>query len=237
MSPRAPLPARILIPVANPATAEDLVRIGADLLEPRTGELTALGIVEVPEEVLLSDGATRARQARRLLQKVLDYAPEGTPIRPLVRIGRRAADGIVEAAHEIDADLLIFGWGGRTGGRSAPAIFSPTIDAVVREPPCDIAVVKQRPLGEIRRILVPVRGGPPRGAGPGVRRRAGAPPRCPVVVLHVIPRGVTSAVRVQAEHALATFLKMHAGAMPTASCARHPTSGTPSCGGRRRPTS
>jgi len=160
VSPRAPLPARILIPVANPATAEDLVRIGADLLEPRTGELTALGIVEVPEEVLLSDGATRARQARRLLQKVLDYAPEGTPIRPLVRIGRRAADGIVEAAHEIDADLLIFGWGGRTGGRSAPAIFSPTIDAVVREPPCDIAVVKQRPLGEIRRILVPVRGGP-----------------------------------------------------------------------------
>ncbi len=210
MSPRAPLPSRILIPVANPATAEDLVCIGADLLDPRSGELTALGIVEVPEEMALSDGATQARQARRLLQKVLDYAPEGTRIRPLVRIGRRAADGIVEAAVEIDADLLIFGWGGETGGRSGPAVFSPTIDAVVREAPCDIAVVKQRPFGEIQRILVPVRGGPHAELAlefaDAIARRHDAR----ITVFHVIPPGVTSAVRAQAEHALATFLKQHA---------------------------
>ena len=67
MSP-TPLPTRILIPVANPLTAEELVRIGASLLEPRTGELTALGIVEVPEGMPLSEGATRARHARRLPQ-------------------------------------------------------------------------------------------------------------------------------------------------------------------------
>ena len=94
-------------------------RGGADpdrrlLLEPRTGELTALGIVEVPEGMPLSEGATRARQARRLLQKVLDYAPEGTVIHPLVRIGRHAAAGIVEAAAEQEADLMIFGWGGKS---------------------------------------------------------------------------------------------------------------------------
>ncbi len=210
MSPRQPLPSRVLIPVANPTTAEDLVRIGADLMDPRTGELTALGIVEVPEDVALSEGATRARQARRLLQKVLDYAPEGVRIRPLVRIGRRAAEGIVEAARETDADLLIFGWGGTAGGRSGPAVFSPTIDAVVREPPCDIAVVKQRPFGAIRRILVPVRGGPHAELAlefaDAIARRHDAR----IVVLHVIPPGVTAAVRAQAEHALATFLKQHA---------------------------
>jgi nucleotide-binding universal stress UspA family protein len=212
VTPRAPLPARILIPVANPATAEDLVRIGAEIMDPRTGELTVLGIVEVPEDVALSDGATRARQARRLLQKVLDYAPQGTRIRPLVRIGRRAAEGIVEAATEIDADLLIFGWGGRQGGRGAAAgpVFSPTIDAVVREPPCDIAVVKQRPFGEVRRILVPVRGGPHAELAlefaDALARRHDAR----ITVLHVIPPGVTSSVRAQAEQALATFLKQHA---------------------------
>ena len=119
MTPRPPLPGRILIPVANPATAEELIRIGAALLDPRSGELTALGIVEVPEEMPLSEGATKARQARRLLQKVLDYAPEGTQVRPVVRIGRRAAEGIVEAAIELEADLVIFGWGGRAGGRAA----------------------------------------------------------------------------------------------------------------------
>ena len=72
-----PLPSRILIPVANPLTAEELIRIGAALMDERTGELTALGIVEVPEGMPLSEGATRARQARRLLQKVLDYVARG----------------------------------------------------------------------------------------------------------------------------------------------------------------
>jgi nucleotide-binding universal stress UspA family protein len=75
---------------------------------------------------------------------VLDYAPEGAPIHPIVRIGRHAAEGVVEAAAEGEADLIIFGWGGKSGpgrdGQSVP-IFSPTIDEVVRESPCDIAVV------------------------------------------------------------------------------------------------
>jgi hypothetical protein len=57
-----PLPARILIPVANPATAEELIHLGADLLDQRSGELTALCIVEVAEGVPLSEGATRARR-------------------------------------------------------------------------------------------------------------------------------------------------------------------------------
>jgi len=125
-----PLPSRVVIPVANPLTAEELIRIGASLMDERTGELTALGIVEVPEGMPLSEGATRARQARRLLQKVMDYVPEGTVIHPLVRIGRHAAAGIVEAAAEQDADLLIFGWGGKSGPHRDPSgpTISPTID-------------------------------------------------------------------------------------------------------------
>lgn len=223
-----PLPARILIPVANPLTAEELVRIGAALADPRAGELTALGIVEVPEGMPLSEGATRARHARRLLQRVLDYAPEGTTIHPIVRIGRRAAEGIVEAAAELEADLIIFGWGGkvpspqgaarpaaeagdggRRGERPGPLVFSPTIDEVVRESPCDIAVVKQRGTGTIRRILVPVRGGPHAELAvrfaEAIARRHGAT----VTVLHLIPPGVTLAVRAQAERALAAFVRSH----------------------------
>ncbi|GAC1667527.1 MAG: hypothetical protein NVS9B8_09460 [Candidatus Limnocylindrales bacterium] len=119
---RGPLPARILIPVANPATAEELIRLGAALLDPRAGELTALGIVEVPEGMPLSEGATRARHARRLLQRVLDFAPDGTTIHPIVRIGRHAAEGIIEASAEQEADLIIFGWGGKAPPSPAEAV-------------------------------------------------------------------------------------------------------------------
>ncbi len=209
-----PLPARILIPVANPATAEELIGLGADLLEPRTGELTALGIVEVPEGMPLSEGASRARHARRLIQKVLDFVPDGTTIHPIVRIGRHAAEGIVEAAAELEADLIVFGWGGKTPtGRngSGGLVFSPTIDEVVRDTPCDIAVVKQRGSRDIKKVLVPVRGGPHaelaiRFAN-AVAERHGAE----LAVLHLVPPGITVAVRAQAERALNAFIKQHTG--------------------------
>jgi len=214
VSAKTPLPARILIPVANPGTAEELIRLGAAMLDPRAGELSALGIVEVPEGMPLSEGATRARHARRLLQKVLDYAPSGTTIHPIVRIGRHAAEGIVEACAEQEADLIIFGWGGKTpvganGRPGGPTIFSQTIDEVVRESPADIAVVKQRGARDIKRVLVPVRGGPHaelalRFADAIATHHGGT-----VVVLHLVPPGITMAVRAQAERALAAFIKQH----------------------------
>ncbi|HLX34294.1 MAG TPA: glucosyl-3-phosphoglycerate synthase [Candidatus Limnocylindrales bacterium] len=208
-----PLPARIVIPVANPATAEELIRLGADLLEPRSGELTALGIVEVPEGMPLSEGATRARHARRLLQRVLDYVGEGTPIHPIVRIGRHAAEGIVEAAAELDADLIVFGWGGKSpaGREGLSAPFSSTIDEVLRESPCDIAVVKQRGAREFNRVVVPIRGGPHAELalrfGDAIARRHEAT----LVALHIVPPGITLAVRAQAEHALNAFVRQHVG--------------------------
>jgi len=235
MTTHAPLPSRILIPVANPSTAAELIRLGSALMDERTGELTALGIVEVPEGMPLSEGATRARHARRLLQKVLDFAPDGTTIHPIVRIGRHAAEGIVEAAAEQEADLLIFGWGGKAasgrdnarngaradgqrgangrseGGRAdgRVPVISPTIDEVVRESPADIAVIKQRGSSELRRILVPVRGGPHaelalQFADALARRHDGE-----ILVLHLVPPGITLAVRAQAERALTAFVKQH----------------------------
>ena len=111
----------------------------------------------------LSEGATRARHARRLLQRVLDFAPDGTTIHPIVRIGRHAAEGIVEASAEQEADLIIFGWGGKPpAGRDGSGPDGLLADD--RRGRARLAVRHRRRqaarLGEIRRILVPVRGGP-----------------------------------------------------------------------------
>ena len=90
-----------------------------------------------------------------------------------------------------------------------PPVISPTIDEVVRESPCDIAVVKQRGARDIRRILVPVRGGP--HAELALRFADALAHRydATVCVMHVVPAGVTDAVRAQAEHALAAFSAQH----------------------------
>jgi len=205
------LPQKILIPLANPRTAADLVRIGAGLLA-HGGVLTALGVVEVPEGMPLSEGATHARQARRLLQRVLDFAPEGVEIRTVVRIGRRAAEGIVELAAEEESDLIIFGWGGRPGGRrGSEAVFSPTIDEVVRDSPCDIAVVKQRGVKNVERILAPVRGGPHAELAIAYAGALGRYFDATVDVMHVVPPDISPIVRAQAERALDTFVQRHGG--------------------------
>ncbi len=213
MSRRGALPARILIPLANPRTAADLVRIGAALLA-HGGVVTALSIVEVPEGMPLSEGATRARQARRLLQRVLEFAPDGVDVRTVVRIGRRAAEGIVEMATEEEADLVIFGWGGRPPGRRDDGdgpVFSATIDEVVRDPPSDIAVVKQRGITHVGRILVPIRGGPHAELALRFATALGRSFDADVDALHVVASDLDPMLRSQAERALAMFVRQHGG--------------------------
>ncbi len=216
MTPRGSLPQRIVIPLANPRTAADLVRIGAALVAPG-GTLTALSIVEVAEGMPLSEGATRARQARRLLQRVLEFTPDGVDLRTVVRIGRRASEGIVELAAEDEADLIIFGWGGRPAGRQdGTEVFSPTIDEVLRDAPCDIAVVKQRGIGEVHRILVPVRGGPHADLALRFAAAIGRSFGAEVDALHVVDPGLDPMLRAQTERALAILVRQQGGEGPQA---------------------
>jgi glucosyl-3-phosphoglycerate synthase len=224
-------PYRILLPLANPRTARDLVRIGAGVANGRPTEITVLGIVEVPEGVSLSEGATQARTSRRLLQRVLDVGDEeGVELRTMVRIGRQAADGVIEAVGEEGSDLVIFGWGGPpTAAQSARAeaeatemalageharprpVFSPTIDAVVRESPCDLAVVKQRGLDHVTSILVPVRGGPHAELAMRISRDLAKRFGAKVVVLHVVPKGIGARAVEREQAAVDAFVREHAG--------------------------
>jgi glucosyl-3-phosphoglycerate synthase len=244
MAPKAREPYRILLPLANPRTARDLVRIGSGIGNGRQTEITALGVVEVPEGVSLSEGATQARTARRLLQRVLDFGDEeGVGIRTMVRIGRHAADGVIEAVAEERANLVIFGWGGpptprqtaraeaeaieaRLSGATPvePPVFSETIDAVVRESPCDIAVVKQRGLDKVDSILVPVRGGPHAELAMRLARDLGKRFEAQVAVLHVVPKGIGERALQREQEALDRFVQEHGGAKRVKGLIREATS-------------
>jgi nucleotide-binding universal stress UspA family protein len=237
-------PYRVLLPLANPRTARDLVRIGAGVANGRPTEITALGIVEVPEGVSLSEGATQARTSRRLLQRVLDFGDEeGVELRTMVRIGRHASDGVIEAVGEEGSDLVIFGWGGPptpaqtaraeaeatemalAGQRSEPRpVFSPTIDAVVRESPCDIAVVKQRGLDKVESILVPVRGGPHAELAMRISRDLAKRFGAKVVVLHVVPKGIGERAVAHEQAAVDAFVREHAGMRRATGLIRESTS-------------
>src|SRR5262249_25215831 len=78
-------------------------------------------------------------------------------LRTVVRVHRQVWQGVVEAAKEENANLILLGWSG-TGG--ADSVLGTTIDEAVRNAPCDIAVAKGGSLPSAERVLVRIRGGP-----------------------------------------------------------------------------
>ncbi len=179
---------KILLPLANPNTAADLVRIAAGIIHTGAGEALALGVVEVPENQSLAEGAVLARQQRRLLQKVLDIGQaENVEIETVVRIARRAWQGIKDEVIEENVDLVLMGWHGEM--KREDRLFGETIEELVKDPPCDIAVVKQRGLDRIQRILLPARGGRHAELALKIAASISNSFAASVTVLHVQPEG------------------------------------------------
>ncbi len=82
--------------------------------------------------------------------------PSVPDVRAAVRVGWDVYAEIAAVVREEGCDLLLCGWGApRRGERE----FGPVAQAVLDGPPCDVAVVHP-PAGPVRRVLVPVRGGP-----------------------------------------------------------------------------
>jgi len=154
----------ILVPVANPLTAESLIKM-AVILEQARGEstLTALSVVKTPGTTplgLAQDMLDMQENGRKvLLKQVADYAHEqGAPVRTLLRATRGVASGILSVAESRGGvGLILMGWRGQL---STHRVKGSVVKDVVHGAPCDVAVLRDRGVEEIKRVLVPVGGGP-----------------------------------------------------------------------------
>lgn len=150
---------RILLPVYNPATAAPLVEMAASIARRRGGEVTALRVVQVPEQLPPS-------LARELVEREsaglggLDEAAAAAdvPVSVEIRAGRNVGRAILESARQLKADLILLGWKGYTS--TARRILGEVTDEVVRLGRSDIMLVKfGREMAVPRRILLPTAGG------------------------------------------------------------------------------
>ncbi len=149
----------VLLPVANEAQARQMARLGALLALANDGELFALHVIRVPQQVGLSDGRAFLRQGRPVLEEVISIGQEyDVPVRTMLRLGRDVAESIISAARERNANLVLLGWPGYIGHRQQA--FGSILSLITATPPCDLAAVRFRKGGLPRRILVPIAGGP-----------------------------------------------------------------------------
>ena len=143
----APREYRILVSLAHPASLKTLMTLATAIAEAEKGEVFALHVARrlEPESPLLAEAAT--------------YHSYKAPVHTLPRMGRHVGEAIVAAAAERKAHLLMLGWREEAPSKEEAAV-GKVLGYVIEHRPCDLAVVRDRGLEKIERILVPTAGGP-----------------------------------------------------------------------------
>ncbi len=133
-----------------------LVDLGARVARARNGELSLLNVVEIPRNLPpkairfgFVDERIRGLQALARIGEDL-----GVDTRPVVKIGHKVYEIILDTIQEEAVNLLIMGWrGARIEGDRR--VLGSNIDYLIENAPCDVIVFKtlgwRRPL---RRIVI-----------------------------------------------------------------------------------
>ncbi len=138
---------KCLVVIAEPARDRGLIDVAAALAG--TDDIVLASVIEVPEGDTLASAQPQARARRRELLALA--AP--LVIRPIVTVARQGWAAVVAAVGDEHPDILLVGW-----RRPGWDYLGSTMEEILRDPPCDLAIVKGA-AARARRILVPVRGG------------------------------------------------------------------------------
>ncbi|WP_414752870.1 cation:proton antiporter [Anabaena sp. CCY 9910] len=146
----------IVVPIYNPHTQQYLVEMAALLARQAQGRIIPLTIATAAAQMDAPQLESTLQRSERLLAKATSQSQAlGVEASPLLRIDDASAPGISRAAREQKANLIVMGWGKRTGLRAR--LFGNVIDNVLWSSHCPVAVTRlvESPK-KIQRILVPV---------------------------------------------------------------------------------
>ncbi|NBC01286.1 MAG: universal stress protein [Bacteroidetes bacterium] len=145
-------PQRILVPLANPETSEDLVDMAVYIRNPNSEEPV------YPLSIAREGGNQEAEvaAAEQLLSRaVLHAATADVPVRPGTRIDLNVANGVRRAIDEYRISTVVIGWSGDNTARRY--IFGSVLDQLLEETEEMVLVCRiTQPLNTIRRMLLAI---------------------------------------------------------------------------------
>ena len=146
----AEAPERILVPLSNPETAEELMELALLLRSPQSEE----PVYPVAVARGGHDEAAHVAAAERLMERAVLWATAASvPCVPTVRIAENPVAGIARAARELRASEIVAGWNGQwTPGTLA---FGQVLDGVLAQNRSMTVVARLvAPLAAARRLVV-----------------------------------------------------------------------------------
>jgi glucosyl-3-phosphoglycerate synthase len=138
----------VLVPVVYGCDSSTSVALAQRL----SSEVVLLGMVRMQPGEPLSAGAGRAREVRSLLLALAQ--DEHMHFKVRVRVSHTPWDDLRAVIARDNPNLLLLEWGCHMDTLGV------TPEQALTSPPCDVAIVRGPMPSALRRILVPVRGGP-----------------------------------------------------------------------------
>ncbi len=149
---------RIMVAVANPHNALDMVSTTYKLCGAKHARVELLHMVPVPKLAPLSDAGKYMLEGKEAIVEVMLYLEPIFPISSTIRYCRNIARGIVSAVREKKTNMLIMGWHGPT--RTYGFSLGSTVDPIIERSPCNVVILKGKCNQKFKRVLVPLAGGP-----------------------------------------------------------------------------
>ncbi|GAD52378.1 hypothetical protein MBEHAL_1138 [Halarchaeum acidiphilum MH1-52-1] len=180
---------QVVVPVANPETADQLMRTAIDLARENGGEILALSVVTVPQQTPLNEGRKFVGDERELLEHAIDIAEDAdVPVSGTVKIGHDVSTAILNTIEQHDSDAVLMGWRGRA--RSRDIVLGSNVDEVVTGAKCDVMVERiGGRIEDVQRILLPTAGGRHAELAGEIAQAIAHTTNARVDVAHVIPAG------------------------------------------------
>lgn len=150
---------RLLVPLSNPHTAPDLLRLAMALAQDRHYEIECLHVITVPRGNAPSQTAVRNTVSRRLLRQA-EYLGQKAqiPVHTQIRVAHDPAYAMLETIKDRHIDLILMGWEGRT--TTPGRVFGSVVDTIIRQAACEVILVKLQDPVKFDHWLIPIAGGP-----------------------------------------------------------------------------
>ncbi|MFB6104271.1 MAG: amino acid permease [Halobacteriaceae archaeon] len=193
---------KVLVPIANPASVDQLMHTAIDLAREHDGEIVVMNVVTVPQQTPLSEGRQFVDEERAVLEEAIEMGVDAdVPIGGTIRIGHDVATAILNTIEARDIDTVLLGWRGRS--RRQDFVFGSNVDEVITKASCDVLVERIGPAAEaVDRILVPTAGGPHAEFAAEVARAIARANDATVTVTHVVAPDATEADHATAQEKL-----------------------------------